>query len=232
MAKESNTESKKVIVITGTSRGLGASFLNQLQSKNHTIICIQRNTKDVAALNNDHHYIELDLSRPRDDWDVDAYLPESFDELVFINNAGTFGAISKVSDLSASDIETAQSVNISMPIIIIKKLLDLSLRCKRPYTIINISSGAANHPFAGWSLYCASKSYMKMFLDCLDLEYEHLSVTHIDPGVMDTGMQAEIREAPSQHFPEKEQFVDLKKNNDLRSTDDVAMDILRTENLI
>lgn len=40
--------------------------------------------------------------------------------------------------------------------------------------------------------------------------------------VMDTNMQAQIRDADSEHFPEKQKFLDLNSNGLLRSPEKVA----------
>ena len=63
--------------------------------------------------------------------------------------------------------------------------------------VVNISSGAASSPYAGWSVYCASKAGLDHFTRCVGLEQrgQAFPVTCIAlaPGVIDTGMQEVIR---------------------------------------
>ena len=98
--------------------------------------------------------------------------------------------------------------------------------------IINISTGAANKPFPGWSMYCSTKCGIKMFFDCIDREDESIIVHHIDPGVMDTGMQQLIRDASFEQFPLRDKFVEYKSKNLLQKPEDVARNILTKEGLL
>ena len=61
--------------------------------------------------------------------------------------------------------------------------------------IINLSSGAAHRPLEGWSAYCAAKAGLAMLTRSLQLEYGEYGIRSFgfSPGVVDTGMQAEIR---------------------------------------
>jgi benzil reductase ((S)-benzoin forming) len=46
--------------------------------------------------------------------------------------------------------------------------------------------------------------------------------TSLAPGVIDTGMQAEIRATPESNFPMKERFVQLKAEGALAAPEDCA----------
>jgi len=60
--------------------------------------------------------------------------------------------------------------------------------------IVNVSSGAAGKPMEGWSGYCASKAGLAMLTRSIHLEYgERVRAYGFRPGVVDTGMQGEIR---------------------------------------
>jgi len=58
---------------------------------------------------------------------------------------------------------------------------------------------------------------------------EAIEVVSLAPGVIDTGMQATVRGASAEVFPDVERFLALKAEGKLRSADDVAADILRLE---
>ena len=96
--------------------------------------------------------------------------------------------------------------------------------------IINISSGAAKRPIEGWGLYCATKGANEMFFDVLKSEVStnvNFSVYNIDPGVMNTEMQEEIRSKSQTEFPNVTDFIQLSKENKLRNVNDVAYKILK-----
>lgn len=96
---------------------------------------------------------------------------------------------------------------------------------------MNVSSGAALKGYAGWSLYCASKAGMEGFIRALAAEERHqeypfLAIS-VDPGVIDTEMQASIRAASVTDFPDVERFIRRKNEGGLSSPGSVAGAILR-----
>lgn len=56
----------------------------------------------------------------------------------------------------------------------------------------------------------------------LSIENFNCQVKTLAPGIIDTEMQAEIRETAIEHFSEKKRFVAYKKNNELKSAPEVA----------
>jgi benzil reductase ((S)-benzoin forming) len=92
-------------------------------------------------------------------------------------------------------------------------------------SFVNISSGAANRAINNWSLYCSTKAFVKMFFNVAEKEYEQHSFFNIDPGLIDTGMQKNIRDSDS---PDVSDFQRLKKEGKLQSARDVAKEIIHT----
>lgn len=69
-----------------------------------------------------------------------------------------------------------------------------------------------------------------MFLDVLaeqEKDGGYVEVVHVDPGVMDTGMQEKIRAADAKSFPRLAEFQALKAEGKLRRPEDVAESIIR-----
>jgi benzil reductase ((S)-benzoin forming) len=96
--------------------------------------------------------------------------------------------------------------------------------------IINISSGAARHPYSGWVMYCASKAALDMMTLCVaaeqkDREYP-VAVCSVSPGKVETGMQRSIRRFDKTKFPRQPDFVGAKLRGELKSTNQVADMIL------
>src|SRR5690625_5748465 len=88
---------------------------------------------------------------------------------------------------------------------------------------VNITSGAANRPIYGWSAYCSTKALINRYTETVALEQHTLKTENkvfaFSPGVMDTNMQAEIRSTDSASFKDVEQFIQYKKDDQLRHTD-------------
>ena len=118
------------------------------------------------------------------------------------------------------------NVNILSPIEIFSSLARWAEANSVLIKIINITSGAANNPIAGWGAYCMTKAGIKMFLDVMSKESELIEVVHFDPGVIDTGMQAKIRQATEDEMPLVDNFKDFKVNGQLKSPTDVALKLI------
>jgi NAD(P)-dependent dehydrogenase (short-subunit alcohol dehydrogenase family) len=72
--------------------------------------------------------------------------------------------------------------------------------------LVNISSGAARSVYAGWSVYGATKAAVEHFTEILDVEEPDLACFAVAPGVVDTGMQAQIRTHDEATFPAIDKF--------------------------
>ena len=224
----------KVVIITGVSSGLGKEILKLLLVTSNRIVCIGRVLPEMEInFIQKIIFIKRDLSENfRSFTSLDLGIDESTQEIVFINNAGTIEPVSYVGQFTHSDIKNSIGVNFIYPVSITDNLISICREKDVPLRVLNISTGAAKSPFAGWSLYCATKTATRMFFDCLVLENEKVSVKHIDPGVMNTGMQKAIRNAPKEHFPKKDQFVKFKHNNELKPPHQVALKILADEDCL
>jgi benzil reductase ((S)-benzoin forming) len=97
--------------------------------------------------------------------------------------------------------------------------------------IINISSGAARHPYAGWAMYCGAKAFLEMITRCVAAEQEAredpVVVCAVCPGRVETRMQRRIRDLSPDQFPAQPDFVQAKKRGDVLRPELVA-DMLLT----
>ena len=77
--------------------------------------------------------------------------------------------------------------------------------------IVNISSGAATRPSAGWTAYSAAKAAVVQLTRSLALEIEGTGVTAcaFNPGGMDTEMQERIRRVSASDFPRADEYRGL-----------------------
>jgi benzil reductase ((S)-benzoin forming) len=94
--------------------------------------------------------------------------------------------------------------------------------------LVNMVSGAASHPYEGWSAYCASKAAVSMVTEVVAKEErDHgLRAFALTPGVVDTGMQALIRATSTEDFPEGDRFRRLHAEGRLRAPSQVARFVL------
>jgi benzil reductase ((S)-benzoin forming) len=153
------------------------------------------------------------------------------DEVLVINNAGTLDPIGPSSRKGSDAILANLNTNFTSAILILAEVVAhfQTTACRK--VLANISSGAAQKGYSGWSLYCAAKAGMENYIRALAIEqkaetYPFIPV-NVDPGVMDTDMQALIRGSLLSDFPEVERFVKRKEQGLLAPPAEIASAVLR-----
>ncbi|MDA7428320.1 SDR family NAD(P)-dependent oxidoreductase [Primorskyibacter aestuariivivens] len=189
----------KCVMITGASRGIGASAAREFVAAGANVVLVARSEEAVADLAGEIGRSALavpcDVSRY---WEVDAAVQaalKTFGRLdVLINNAGV---IEPISLLANSDPESwGHTIDINL------KGVYNGMRAAMPVmieagggTILSISSGAANGPVEAWSHYCAAKAGAAMLTRCADKEgrAHGIRALGLSPGTVATQMQREIK---------------------------------------
>lgn len=218
---------RRLAIVTGHTRGLGAALMQRLLLHGVHVLGIARGqTTEAGGLTQ----ISADFDSPDLSWlsavEINLQnLLEKHDNVYFFNNAAMIQPIELSHQLSAADIDCSYRVNVRAPMLLAGRLAHYCLSNGHELTIVNISSGAAHKPIVGWGLYCSQKAAIKQAFDVIELEYDGLTVHHIDPGVMDTGMQNDIR-AASGALPTLEYFVRLWDEGRLQQPGVVAEQIL------
>lgn len=219
----------KLALITGGSRGLGAALCERLDASGWRVVEFSRTAP--------HPYsVKTDLTSPEVLFGqvVLAFgdLPsEPIDELLVVSNAGIVTPIGPSSSSDVIGILGNLDTNFASAILFLSLIVDRfqGLACRK--TILNISSGAAQKPYSGWSLYCASKAGVEMFVRTMAIEQareKHPFVAlNVNPGVMDTQMQSLIRQSSPEDFPDLPRFQGMKDKGALVSPDEVAKAVVR-----
>lgn len=221
----------EAIILTGCTQGLGLALHNLLiaNESNKRLIFVGR-ALDRLDKNHKHHYIEMDLAAFSKDSFIEKLPSLTVNKITLINNAGVVTPISNIQAMEYEKAEEAYHINVLSPSKLISILLGRAPHAD--FKIMNISSGAANRPIAGWGSYCANKAAFKMFLDVLALEQTRVTVHHVDPGVMDTGMQKVIRKSEADEMPDVALFQSLNENNQLISPEKKAIELITKFGLV
>jgi benzil reductase ((S)-benzoin forming) len=219
----------RIAIISGGSKGLGRELCLQLQELNYRVFEFSRSAPHPFS-------VPLDLEAPEQALKALRATLTSLDlsectELLVFSNAGTLAPIGPAWRQSPKDLLANLNTNFTSAILVLAEVAHhfRDLPCRK--VLINISSGAALKGYAGWSLYCAAKAGMESFIRSFAVEEQHqqhpfLSVS-IDPGVIDTDMQALIRQTPSTDFPDVERFTQRKLDGGLASPKAVAAAIIK-----
>ena len=216
------------VIITGTGSGIGRALAEFYLAQGANVVGVSR-SNSIAHPN--FVFVKKDLLNEHTfDWLKSVV---SFQrDLVVINNAGMIGNLERISEQDGSDIEEVLTLNTIRPMQLcqfVLKELPLSI----PLTIINISSGAAKRPIAGWASYCSSKAAIDLFSQTIAAEEKErgrqLVVYSLAPGVVDTPMQEKIRSADTNAFSDVEHFKKLHADGQLISLNEL---IVKFERLI
>lgn len=226
----------KYAVITGSSRGLGEEIAKRMLEDKVNVIGVSRSDserlKDLAkTLGVEYHFYQCNLASTTEITFIFKEISKlAFDgkteEVYLINNAGIIDPIETVGHLDGQAILTNVQVNLTAPIQICNLLLSKAKKSNIPLSIANVTSGAAERPVHGWSLYCSTKAGLNMFTRTTGLELANqqsqFKVFGYSPGIMDTDMQSTIRSSSEEAFAELDKFKEFKEKGMLRSPAVVA----------
>ena len=225
----------KTFLVTGASKGLGRSIALSLANSGKSVIALARSSPDLDALYDlllqispNSHIVSCDLASKKDISKAVGKIKQDFKHLSgIVHNAGTISPIENLLDVSRDSWERAVNVNL-IGVQDLTQSLDSLIGGDSHTRVVTISSGAAKRPLHGWSSYCVSKAGLDMWTRCLaeEGESENISALAIAPGIVDTGMQKEIRQADKSSFPLLQNFIDYYENGELTSPDEVAEKLL------
>lgn len=210
------------VILTGGSRGLGAALLDALVASGRDVAVLARTPPATPC-----RFIRTDLSDPAGARAGIAQALDTFahaDRLTLINNAGTVAPITLSGQYPAGEAEQALTLNLVTPILLCNAAI--AAAAGRPLRILNISSGAAVSVYPGWGVYGAGKAGLDHFTRHVAAEHPGIRAVSLYPGVIDTGMQADIRATREQDFPNRARFDALARDGALSAPADAARRIL------
>ena len=219
---------KKTLIITGGSKGLGLGLAKEYHKNGYQVISISRSK--IEKLYAIEQY-QCDLSKTSE---IESIVNEIFlhldkentTDITLINNAGYLGTVNTIDKIEPTDIAYTIQLNLTTPLVLNSLFIKLTKDWQSKKKIINISSGAAVNPYESWSMYCASKAGLDMQTKVISKEQKNVkngvSIVSIYPGIVDTDMQAKIRNTPKENFKSKQRFVDFYESGELFSPKQVA----------
>ncbi len=211
-------------IVTGHTRGLGDALAAALLERGIAVLGVARSLNASLAQRYPHALteVELDLADPAQfAWWLGGDALRGFlagaARVVLINNAGMVQPIGPLDMQDVTAIAGAVSLNVAAPLMLASAFSAAS-EDATDRRIVHVSSGAARNAYAGWSIYCATKAALDHHARAVALdETRALRICSLAPGAVDTGMQAEIRDASAEQFPSRGKFEDLKRNGQLAS---------------
>ncbi|WP_143961884.1 SDR family NAD(P)-dependent oxidoreductase [Litoribacter populi] len=218
---------ENLVIVTGSSQGLGKALVELFCSEKHNrVIGLSRSGLNYDSTN--FSDLKIDLS---DFEEVKTNLANifpkgDFENITLINNAGWIGEIAHFGDLSAEAITKIHLINTIAPAVLMNEFVKSYKDNPAIKTVVNISSGAAEKNIDGWSGYSSSKAAVNRYTEIAqeesDMNKWEIKFYALSPGIIDTGMQKDIRSAKPNGFSRLEAFKGFKENKELATPEEVA----------
>ena len=208
-------------IVTGHTRGLGAAVARELLVRGVSVMGLARGK--CATLRTDfpelftQYEIDLGDSTALAYWVASGVLEEFFEGsslVLLVNNAGTVQPIGPLHEQDPLTVGRAVALNVAAPLMLSAAVVAAAPLAAR--RVLHVSSGAGSSTYPGWSVYGATKAALDHHARAAALDdVPGVRVCSLAPGVIDTAMQAELRETPVAHFPSRQRFIDMERNGQL-----------------
>ena len=184
--------SKKVWLITGAGRGMGADIAKAALAAGHSVVATGRDPERVTAAvgaRDDLLAVKLDVTSPADADDAVEAAIEKFGQIdVLVNNAGNFIA-GFFEEISPDEFRTQVETNLFGPLHVTRAVLPI-MRRQRSGLVIAISStgGIVGQEFC--SAYSAAKFGIEGWIESLAPEVAPFGIRTmvVEPGFFRTDL--------------------------------------------
>jgi short-subunit dehydrogenase len=196
--KQSAPTTRRVVVVTGASAGIGAALARVFAEHGHDLVLIARRESKLDALADEIAatgrprplVLPIDLAQPGAGARIKAeFAAQGLEPEYVVNNAG-FGLVGEATQLDHAEQLAMIDLNI-------RSLTELSLAFADTLArlrggILNVASVAGFIPGPGMAVYYASKAYVLSFSEALhhELARRGVRVTVLCPGPVPTEFQA------------------------------------------
>ncbi|KAK9450261.1 uncharacterized protein V1518DRAFT_413392 [Limtongia smithiae] len=224
------TGTTPVILVTGASRGLGYNIAEKLLRApcKAKVVAVARSEGGLKELEGKYPgqfvYTTGDLSDYETGVKAVKLAIEKFGYLSgIVFNAAVIAPVAKIADVNIADFKKLFDINFFSSLVTLKAAIPYLRESKGNVVFVSSEASMESH-FYGWEAYGSSKACVNHLAATLAVEEPDILAFSVDPGVMDSAMQQEIREKhggamTTQHI---EYLVNVKENGTIASTDPPA----------
>lgn len=215
----------KVVLITGSTRGIGQAMALAFAKKGARVIINGRHDQLSDELktaldkeNAEYQYLSADLAQA----DLKAFTKKAWDLYgkidVLINNAG-INRDKMLIGMRDADFDQVINLDLRVPFFLTKTVLK-KMNKKRSGVVINISSVVGLHGNVGQANYAAAKAGLVGFTKAAAREaaMRNIRVNAIAPGMINTDMTAELSDGVKKNILEQIPLTRLGEANEVAET--------------
>ncbi len=192
--------SKKNIIVTGSSSGIGLSITKALLKNKANVLGISRTAPSLS--NKNYQHIKFDLSKIESEYEKLSNLIKQKRIYGLISNAGS-GKLDSLENFSPKQISEFISLNLNSHIIITRLLLPY-FKTNNNGFLIYLGSEASYKVGKYGSIYSACKFGLRGFVKSIRIEtsLNNIKVTQINPGIVKTPFYNDLKISPGTKYDE------------------------------
>jgi NAD(P)-dependent dehydrogenase (short-subunit alcohol dehydrogenase family) len=224
---------RKVAIITGSGRGLGRASAIAMAREGTSLVILSRTPSElretagrIEDLGGKVLFLRADVSKPKDVEKVVHQALSRFKKIdILMNNAAIIGPLKPTFKIEQREWNQALDINLKGVYLFSKAVVPHMIK-QRKGKIINVLSGLGEMvmpPFGAYSVAKAGLIHLTKFM-AEELKDYHIQVNGLDPGIMDTRMQEEIRTSGPEALGIElyKQVLGWKKRGELKPPEKVA----------
>lgn len=204
----------KLVVITGTSRGLGRAMVEEFIRRGHTVVGCGRSAAAIVELARrhpaPHDFAAVDVAS---DEAVQAWAQRILQSHgapdLLLNNAALINRNAPLWEVSAREFSEVVDVNVKGVANVIRHFVP-AMVARHSGVIVNFSSGWGRSTSAEVAPYCATKWAMEGLTQALAQELPSgMAAVPLNPGIINTDMLQSCFGGSAAAYPSAEEWAKL-----------------------
>lgn len=217
-----------LVLITGASSGIGAALARRAAEEGATVASVSRHPPPGEL------HLASDLGDPAQwsrvsEWVAEVIRQTRPEQAFLFHCAATLDPIGFAGEVEDAGYTDQVLLDSAAPQVLGHGFIRAVEAAGVRGVLVMITSGAAQTVYEGWTAYGAGKAAVDQWTRIAGAERDRrggrVRVLAVAPGVVDTGMQSEIRHTDPEDFPRRQRFVELHRDDRLRDPEAVAAEL-------